>query len=100
MWNFVDFYNTGWACDCEYMTLLQLNHSKKCSVVSAVLAKWLEFLFSMAFILSANREKETHFDCSAEDDTIEQWFSNFSLQRTRSFVKVFSIIGKSDVAVS
>jgi len=36
----------------------------------------------MAFILATNRKKETHFDYNAEDDTIEQWFSNFSLLRT------------------
>jgi len=28
----------------------------------------------MAFILSTNRKKDTHFDYSAEDNTIEQWF--------------------------
>jgi len=33
----------------------------------------------MAFILATNGKKETHFDYNAEDDTIEQWFSNFSL---------------------
>jgi len=36
----------------------------------------------MAFILATNREKETHFDHNAADDTIEQWFSNFSLLQT------------------
>jgi len=36
----------------------------------------------MAFILATNREKETHFDYKAEDDTIKQWFLNISLLRT------------------
>jgi len=36
----------------------------------------------MFFILVTNRQKETHYDYNAEDDTIEQWFSNFSLLRT------------------
>jgi len=27
--------------------------------------------FSMAFILATNRNKETHFDYNAEDDTIQ-----------------------------
>jgi len=36
----------------------------------------------MAFISATNRKKETHFDYTSEDDTIGQWFSNFSLLRT------------------
>jgi len=38
----------------------------------------------MAFILATNRKKETHFDYNADDDTIQKWFSNFSLLRTLS----------------
>ena len=38
---------------------------------------FLQFLFLMAFILVANRKKETHFYYKAEDDNLEQWFSNF-----------------------
>jgi len=34
--------------------------------------RWLEFLFSMAFILATNRKTETHCDYNAEDDNIEQ----------------------------
>jgi len=30
---------------------------------------------------SHKQKKETHFDYNAEDDTIGQWFSNFSLLR-------------------
>jgi len=44
--------------------------------------RWLKLLFSVAFILATNRKKETHFNYYAEDDTIKQWFSNFSLLRT------------------
>jgi len=32
----------------------------------------------VAFILATNRKKEAHFHYD-EDDTITQWFSNFSL---------------------
>jgi len=45
-------------------------------------SKVVGHLFSMFFILVTNRQKETHYDYNAEDDTIEQWFSNFSLLRT------------------
>jgi len=44
-------------------------------------ARWLKSLFAVAFNLVTNRKKETHFDYNA-DDTIEQWFPNFSLLRT------------------
>jgi len=62
----------------------------------------------MALSLATNRKKETHFDYNAEVDTTEQWFSNFAADpftapkaATESFfVKVFSITGKFDLAVS
>jgi len=38
----------------------------------------------MVFILATNRKKETHFDYNAEDDTIEQWFTNIFVLRTFS----------------
>jgi len=40
--------------------------------------RWLEILFSMAFMSATNRKKESHFDYNAEDETTKQWFSNFS----------------------
>jgi len=47
---------------------------KSCRMVGrqAGAETWLEFLFSMAFILATNRKTETHCDYNAEDDNIEQ----------------------------
>jgi len=45
-------------------------------------ARWLEFLFSVAFFLATNIKKEILFDYDAEDDTMGRWFSCFSLLRT------------------
>jgi len=78
MWNLVDF------CDCEYPTLLQLNHRRSCSMVvrQAKCCRVVGIFILNGIILATNRKKETHFDYNAEDNTIDSWFSNFSLLRT------------------
>jgi len=71
-----------------------------CKVVGIFILNGIHF--------SHKQKKETHFDYNAEDDTIEQWFSNLSLLRAtfpafNSAAEPFallSIITKSDWAVS
>ena len=74
MWALVDFYDTRLTMGLRprVSDASAVESSQKCSMGGrqAGTAKWLEILFSMAFILATNRKRETHFDYNADLQTL------------------------------
>ena len=88
MWNFVDFYDTRLTMglrlrvsDASAVESSQkLSHGREAGGCCKVVR-----VFSLNVIHFSHKQKKGNslrLVYNAEDDTIEQWFSNFSLLRT------------------